>query len=156
MIIRALSESDFIPIISVVDGWWGGRQMSDKLPALFFRHFKDTSFIAEVDGEIVAFLIGFVSQSYSNESYIHFVGVHPDFRNKGLGRKLYFAFFDKVAAKGCSIVRSITSPINNGSIGFHTKMGFKIDEGDSQVNGISINKDYDGPGKDRVRFSRYL
>jgi len=77
-------------------------------------------------------------------------------RNKGLGRKLYVAFFDKVAAKGCSIVRSITSPINNGSIGFHTKMGFKIDEGDSQVDGISINTDYDGPGKDRVRFSREL
>ena len=49
MIIRALSESDFIPIISVVDGWWGGRQMTDKLPSLFFTHFKDTSFIVEVD-----------------------------------------------------------------------------------------------------------
>lgn len=152
LIIRPLDESDFIPIISVVDEWWAGRQMTDKLPKLFFTHFNDTSFIIEVDGEIVAFLIGFVSQSYSNEAYIHFVGVHPDYRKQGLGRKLYESFFDKVTAKGCNIVRSITSPVNKGSICFHTSMGFQIVEGGSLVNGISINTNYDGFGKDRVLF----
>jgi len=156
LIIRSLDESDFIPIISVVDEWWAGRQMTDMLPKLFFTHFKDTSFIIETDGKIVAFLIGFVSQSYSNEAYIHFVGVHPDYRKQGLGRKLYESFFDKVATKGCSIVRSITSPVNKGSICFHTSMGFQIAEGGSLVNGILINTNYDGPGKDRVLFSRQL
>lgn len=154
LIIRSLDESDFIPIISVVDEWWAGRQMTDKLPKLFFTHFKDTSFIVEVDGEIVAFLIGFVSQSYSNEAYIHFVGVHPDYRKQGLGRKLYESFFEKVTAKGCSVVRSITSPVNKGSICFHASMGFQIVEGGSLVDGISIYTNYDGSGKDRVLFSR--
>ena len=69
MNIRLLDESDFKPIISVVDEWWAGRQMTDKLPKLFFTHFKDTSFIIEADGEIVAFLIGFVSQILERSLY---------------------------------------------------------------------------------------
>lgn len=156
MIIRTVDESDYKPIISVVDEWWGGRHMADMLPKLFFRHFKDTSLIVEADGEVVAFLIGFVSQSYSNEAYIHFVGVHPDYRKKGLGRKLYFAFFEKVAKKGCNIVRSVTAPLNKGSIGYHTRMGFQIEPGDTQVDGIPVNTNYDGPDQDRVVFTRQL
>jgi ribosomal protein S18 acetylase RimI-like enzyme len=66
--------------------------MSDKLPKLFFDHFKNTSFIAEKDGKIVGFLIGFLSQTYPEEAYIHFVGVHPDYRKHGIGRQLYNDF----------------------------------------------------------------
>ena len=63
MKIRPISERDHAPIIAVVDQWWGGRQMAGLLPRLFFAHFQDTSFAIEEDGRIIAFLIGFVSQS---------------------------------------------------------------------------------------------
>ncbi|GIN42080.1 hypothetical protein J19TS1_50290 [Heyndrickxia oleronia] len=58
--------------------------MSDKLPKLFFDHFTNTSFVVEKVGEIVGFLIGFLSQSHSNEAYIHFLGVHPNYRKYSL------------------------------------------------------------------------
>ena len=45
--IRPLSTADYPFVISVIDQWWGGRQMADKLPRLFFEHFTDTSFAAE-------------------------------------------------------------------------------------------------------------
>ena len=45
--IRQLSTADYPFVISVIDQWWGGRQMADKLPRLFFEHFTDTSFAAE-------------------------------------------------------------------------------------------------------------
>lgn len=156
MILRPLDESDYQEVISVVDKWWGGRHMADMLPRLFFKHFKDTSFIAEEGNRIIAFLVGFVSQSYPEEAYIHFVGVHPDYRKKGIGGKLYSAFFEKVQEKGCGIVRSITSPVNKGSIGFHARMGFQTEKGDGEVDGIPVSTNYDGLGHDRVLFKRQL
>jgi hypothetical protein len=48
------------------------------LPRLLFRNFGDASFAVEEEGELVAFLIDFVSQSRKGEAYIHFVGVRPD------------------------------------------------------------------------------
>lgn len=156
MYVRNLKESDFNSIISVVDEWWGGRHMAEKLPRLFFGHFNDTSFVIEESGEIIAFLIGFTSQSYVNEAYIHFVGVHPDYRNKEIGRRLYLAFFENVEKKGCKVIHSITSPVNKSSINFHTRMGFQFEKGDSKVDGIPVYANYDGPNQDRVLFTRIL
>lgn len=76
MNIRSVRESDYKVIISVIDSWWGGRQMADMLPSLFFRHFQDTSFVAEEDNKLIGFLTGFISQSYPGEAYIHFIGIH--------------------------------------------------------------------------------
>ena len=50
LIIRSLQELDYKFVITVVDEWWGGRHMADKLLKLFFRHFNDTSFVVEEDG----------------------------------------------------------------------------------------------------------
>jgi hypothetical protein len=57
--IRQLATADYPLVISVIDQWWGGRQMADKLPRLFFEHFTDTSFAAEHDGRLAGFLAGF-------------------------------------------------------------------------------------------------
>jgi hypothetical protein len=48
--IRHLSPADYPLVISVIDNWWGGRQMAGLLPRLFFEHFTDTSFDANADG----------------------------------------------------------------------------------------------------------
>lgn len=99
MQIRKARESDYDPIISVLDAWWGGRNMAAMLPKLFFKHFNETSFVAESNSDRVGFLIGFLSDTYSNEAYIHFVGVHPDLRKNGIGRALYESFFEIFARK---------------------------------------------------------
>jgi predicted GNAT superfamily acetyltransferase len=154
--IRQLSTADYPFVISVLDQWWGGRQMADKLPRLFFEHFADTSFAAERDGKLAGFLVGFISQSRSGEAYIHFVGVDPAERGTGLGRLLYQEFFRAAEARGCVLVRAITSPVNRGSIAFHQRMGFRLELGDVEVDGIPVSSGYDGEGGDRVRFARRL
>jgi len=40
--IRQIKESDYEAIISVLDEWWGGRQMAAMLLRLFFKHFSET------------------------------------------------------------------------------------------------------------------
>ncbi|MFS1515714.1 N-acetyltransferase family protein [Bacillus sp. SCS-151] len=154
--IRHVKEADYQTIIPVVNDWWNGRKMDHMLPKLFFTHFQNTSFVIEEQNEIVGFLIGFLSQSQQNEAYIHFVGVHPQYRELGLAKKLYEQFFTTVKHHGCQIVRCITSPVNTTSIAFHQKMGFQIEETDTLTKGIYVKRNYDGQGNDRVLFYKSL
>ncbi len=98
------------------------------LPKLFFIHFEGTSFVAEAeDGELLGFVCGFLSQTADDEAYIHFVGVTPEDRGEGLGRALYERFFDEARANGRSVVRCVTSPLNQGSLAFHQALGFEVE-----------------------------
>lgn len=153
MRLRGLRESDHETVVSVVDEWWGGRRVAEKLPRLFFRYFQGTSFAVEEEGALIAFLVGFVG-SPSEEAYIHFAGVRPGHRGCGIGRRLYEAFFDEARRRGCLRVRCITSPANEVSREFHARMGFGVVEGDAQAGGVAVHPDYDG--KDKVVFEKEL
>jgi predicted GNAT superfamily acetyltransferase len=145
--IRRAGPADYPRVIQVLDEWWGGRRMRDMLPKLFFVHFADTSFVAERDGELAGFLVGFLSQSEPDEAYVHFVGVSPHERGTGLGRELYERFFAVVRGQGRRRVTCVTSPANAGSLAFHEAIGFE--PGPPQA-------DYDGPGEVRVVLTRRL
>jgi hypothetical protein len=41
---RQLWKSDRVGVVAVVDDWWGGRRVAEKLPRLFFGYFAETSF----------------------------------------------------------------------------------------------------------------
>jgi ribosomal protein S18 acetylase RimI-like enzyme len=154
--IRNIRETDYDSIISVVDEWWSGRQMAAMLPRLFFKHFTETSFTAEIDTRKVGFLIGFLSPAYDSEAYIHFAGVHPDYRKKGIGRLLYEQFFEVARKHGRNKVRCVTSPVNTNSVAFHQRMGFQVEPSAEGSGTISIHQNYDGPGEDRVLFFKGL
>ena len=131
--IKNAEPSDYDRISPIVDDWWGGRQMRALLPRLFFEHFRETSFVAEEDGELVGFLNGFLSQTFPDEAYIHFVGVRPDRRGSGLASDLYERFFAVARAHGRSLVRCVTSPVNEGSVAFHRALGFDVERGDEYM-----------------------
>lgn len=146
--IRPARPDDYDAIISVVDGWWG-RPVVSILNRLHLDHFHRTSLIAEdpATDELAGFVIGFHSPSNADEAYIHFTGVSPEWRRTGLGRILYDRFFDAAREAGRSTVKAITSPSNEGSIAFHRSVGFAVE---------GPVADYDGPGVDRVVFTRPL
>jgi GNAT superfamily N-acetyltransferase len=154
--LRQAKPADYPPIIAVVDQWWGGRQMAAMLPKLFFVHFQPTSFVAEHRGGLVGFVTGFVSQTFPDEAYIHFVGVHPVFRKIGLARTLYQKFFDTVMNLGCRTVRCVTSPLNKASISFHRHMGFCVTDSARMIDDTPVVEDYDGKGEHRVLFYKVL
>jgi len=143
--IRHAEPTDYGRVIAVVDEWWGGREMAAMLPKLFFVHFRDTSFVAEQDGELAGFLCGFRSQTHDDEAYVHFVGVAPSQRGTGLGRELYERFFAAVAPR--NVVRAVTSPVNERSVAFHRALGFDIER---------VDEDYDGAGEARVLLVKRL
>src|SRR4029077_15506248 len=134
--VRHAGRGAYADVSAVVDEWWGGRQMAAMLPKLFFVHFRDTSFVAEDDDGLAGFLCGFRSQTFPAEAYVHFVGVDPARRGGGLGRELYERFFAAVAPR--TIVRAVTSPVNERSVAFHRAIGFDVER---------VDEHYDGPGE---------
>ena len=145
--IRHAKPSDYGRIIGRINVWWAGREMAPMLPKLFFIHFEGTSFVAEDDGELAGFVCGFLSQTAADEAYIHFVGVDPERRGEGLGRELYERFFEEVRTNGRTVVRCVTSPLNERSVAFHESLGFEVER---------VVPDYDGPGEDRVLLLKRL
>jgi ribosomal protein S18 acetylase RimI-like enzyme len=154
--IRNAVPEDHQRIISAIPDWWGGRDLRSSVPKLFLIHFGTTSFVAETNRRLAGFLVGFMSQTRPHEGYIHFVGVDPDFRKKGLARTLYHKFYDACRQHSRHIVRSCTAPVNRLSIAFHEKMGFEIEPGDRMVDGVPITEGYLQQNDLKVLFRKDL
>ena len=152
--IRGVEQTDYERVLAIIDDWWDGRIMSTRLSRVFFEHFGPTGFVAETDGGLVGFLLGFVSQTYPGEAYVHFVGVRPDCRRGELGTALYERFFGAAYAQYCSVVRASTSPVNKASIDFHRALGFALEPGNGEIDGVPVRRDYPVPGESRVQFVR--
>ncbi|MFD8812574.1 GNAT family N-acetyltransferase [Streptomyces sp. NPDC059627] len=161
--LRQATVSDHGTLVGCVQRWWGdsrtpeqARELSLLLPRLFLQFFSGTSLVLEEGPEIRAFLIGFHAADNDTEAYVHFVGVDPESRGQGLARRLYTAFSRHADEKGRTEIRAITSPGNTGSIAFHRAMGFSVESGDREIDGVSVHTDYDGPGQDRVCFRKEI
>lgn len=152
MNVRNCTPEDHARIIEVMGEWWDGRDLTRMLPRLFLVHFTNTSFVVEKGGSLIGFLIGFLSPSRPREGYIHFVGVHPEHRGSGIGAFLYHRFFDLCRENNREIVRACTSPVNKGSVVFHRQMGFRILEGDAEMDGVPVTLDYNRPNDPKVLF----
>jgi ribosomal protein S18 acetylase RimI-like enzyme len=137
---------DYDAIAAVVNDWWG-RPVLGSIPRLFLDHFHRTSLVVDGPGGPLAFLVGILSPSQPELAYIHFVGVAPQARGLGLGRRLYEEFLALARADGRTVAKAITAPVNTASIAFHRAMGFTV---------TGPVPDYEGPGRDYMVFERHL
>jgi ribosomal protein S18 acetylase RimI-like enzyme len=153
--IRAAKPADHARFAEVCDDWWG-RPVRQMLPRLFLDHFHTTSLTAEAEAEpeggsgtpgLAGFLVGFDSPSDPEQAYVHFVAVGPEHRRSGLASELYRRFTDSARARGRTVVRAVTSPVNERSIAFHRAFGFTV---------TGPHADYEGPGVDRMVFELRL
>lgn len=142
---RNITKNDFDHIVSVMDQWWGGTAGQRPEPFLFYE-FGQHALVVEDEGTMAGFLLGFVSDQASPTAYVHLVGIHPDYRRKGVARKLYDTFLEQSASRGALHAKAITTVGNEGSVLFHKAMGFEVAE----------VEDYAGPGRARYVFSRRL
>jgi GNAT superfamily N-acetyltransferase len=158
--ISQLTEEDFPHISENLDAWWGGRNMAPMLPKLWFKDFASTSFLIRGDdSQPIAFLVGYVSQTDKTKSYVHFIGVDPEYRADGLGRLLYEAFATKALGLGANRIEAVTWPINASSLRFHESLGFMAIENSGDLVSPTQalgHKDFDGIGEDRVLLVKPL
>jgi|SRR5687767_11196509 len=156
LVIRHPEPADYPTIVAATDEWWSGTSVVALMHRFFFVHFRDTCFLAEREGELVGFLIGFLSQSQPEAAYIHFVGVKPGLERQGLGRQFYERFFDIARRHGRTVVRCVTSPGNKDSLAFHARMGFTLEPQEAAEDGVPVSLNYDGHGGSRVLFVKEL
>ena len=153
---REATVGDHARIQDVMVDWWGGRDLRASSPKVMLIHFSNTSFVAEADGELAGFLIGFFSQIEPDTGYIHFAGVHPGYRDRGIGRTLYEKFYDRCKTGGRQTIKSCTAPINRSSINFHKSLGFDIVKGDTVIDGVEVSTTFMGPKDPLVLFVKNL
>jgi GNAT superfamily N-acetyltransferase len=159
MDVRRVSKNDFDRIVEVIDHWWGGPIGTFAHP-IFFYELGDEALVVELGGEMIGFLLGFVvprARAATPEDtglvdpsgptgYVHLVGIHPDFRRRGVGRLLYDRFTEACRAAECVRMKAITTQGNEGSIRFHVALGWDAQD----------VEDYAGPGRRRIVFTKKL
>jgi len=156
---RRPTEADYESVVRVVDHWWGGdRHMDVLLPRLWFQHFTGTSWLAEDDGRLVGFLVGFQSPDRPAEAYVHMVASHPNRRGTGIARALYERFFADMRGRGVGTVKAITWPGNRRSVAFHQAIGFALVDGPGTQNlyGTPAFAEYDYGREDRAVLVRSI
>ena len=142
---RGITKQDFDEIVTVMDQWWGGPSGTKPLP-IFFYEFGSYALITEEQGVMVGFLLGFITDRDPRVAYIHLIGIHPQFRRRGVARALYEEFARRAEAQGAVQLKAITTVGNQGSVEFHKALGFETQE----------VEEYAGPGRARYVFTRPL
>jgi ribosomal protein S18 acetylase RimI-like enzyme len=155
MNVRRVTKSDFDRIVEVIDHWWGGPIGTFAHP-VFFYELGDHALVIEQGADMIGFLFGFIvtrvapptgtASDAERTGYVHLVGIHPDYRRRGVGRQLYDRFVSECRAARCLQMKAITTPGNEGSIRFHVALGWKMQD----------IEDYAGPGRRRIVFTKQL
>jgi GNAT superfamily N-acetyltransferase len=145
MITRPLGKQDYDHIVQIIDRWWGGPTTALAHP-IFFYELGSMARVVEHDGILVGFLLGFVAPGPPKTGYVHLVGIHPDYRRRGVGKVLYQTFEEDARAAGCARLKAITPVGNEGSIAFHKATGWNV----------TYVEDYAGPARPRVVFQKSL
>lgn len=149
--VRSFREGDYDYVAANIDAWTQSSTVRYFVLRRFVHHFGETCFVAEVDGQIAGFLIGWLSQSAPKEAFINNVVVAPEFRRMDVATALCEHFFRKAKELGRIIVSATIRADNRVSLAFHRELGFKFRTvGASPREDVPVLLGWDGPGQDKV------
>jgi len=136
-----LVDSEFYPPLSSRPGGIKGRISGTLLRG------ETNYLIAEVEGK-VAGVIGYRKNwSGTQEAYISFIAVHPEYRRIGIARSLDTALMQKLSIDGISHVNITTWFTNPDVCKMYRQMGYHI---------FRILKNDRGAGVDTIYFKKAI
>ncbi|WP_107657594.1 diaminobutyrate acetyltransferase [Nocardia suismassiliense] len=94
---------------------------------LWCRDFATTSVVAEVNGRVAGFVIGYLRPQAPDTVFVWQVAVDRAQQGKGTGAQLLHALLDNVAAQGVSKLETTISPDNAASIALFTSVARRRD-----------------------------
>jgi GNAT superfamily N-acetyltransferase len=153
---RTAEPEDAPVVVAAIEGWWSHAHMVHGVCPQLFQHMGDTCLIVEDGGEMIAFLVGFMSQRRPACGYVHYMGVRPDLRGQGLGRELYRRFAALTRARGRTEVFAEVGTWNVDSIAFHKTVGFELLPGDDVADGTPLFRDTGSRGVDYIEMVWHL
>ena len=122
--IRGIAEDDLPAIIELISSMDGLASDRPSVHWLFPNFFKDTSFVAVVDGALVGFAYSFINQVNPDEGYLYLLGVSSRFRRRGIAQQLVRKCAESLKAKGCRSMVLTTTPSNLEAQAFYQAVGF--------------------------------
>jgi len=142
--IELATVADIRAVVADHGRFWGDRDLRALHQLPLVHEFGETCLVARLGGEIVGYVMGFVTPA--GTGYVHLIATGADARGLGVGRQLHEEFARAARGQGARRIKAITSTGNSGSIAFHTGIGFDAE----------IVEDYNGPGEPMVVFRRDL
>jgi L-amino acid N-acyltransferase YncA len=138
----------------IVDFWGSDRTLHLHHPYLIYE-FGNTAFVIKEQGQVIAYLFGFYSQTDSL-AYVHLLGVREKYQRNGLGLLLYQNFINIARSKGITKIKALTTATNAKSIAFHkNRVGMTL-LGQPNEEGVNVVRDYSGANKHTVVFEKRI
>ncbi|HEV2105528.1 MAG TPA: GNAT family N-acetyltransferase [Candidatus Eisenbacteria bacterium] len=129
--IRPLDELDLDGIVRIdekITGIYRPEVWEQRL-IYYTRRDPGASQVAEVDGRVVGFMLGDLRAGEFGleepSGWIERFGVHPDFRGRDLGRRMFAAIRAHFAAEGARSIRTLVEAGDAGLAGFLQAVGFR-------------------------------
>jgi len=128
--IRSLDELDLGAIVKI-DEHISGQYRPDvweKRVMYYLRRDPDASQVAEIDGQVVGFMLGEVrTGEFGLEEpggWVDRFGIHPEHRGRDLGKQLFEAMRAHFTAQGATTIRTLVDRRDRNVRGFLEALGF--------------------------------
>lgn len=89
------------------------------------NHDPELFLVALVGGEIVGSLMGGYD---GHRGYAYYLGVHPDFRGRGIANALISRLEKKLIARGCPKIQLMVREDNDAVIGMYEKLDYEVQD----------------------------
>ena len=123
---------------------------------LYAELFSNTCPVALAGDDIIGAIIAFRSQTAPGEIYVQDVMTHPRHRRKGVTKVLLGCLVQQAQAWSCKRLYLTSEPSNRAAHGTWLTLGFTNAGGDITIDGVSVVKNFKGPGKDRAVYELML
>ncbi|MCU1796243.1 GNAT family acetyltransferase [Pectobacterium polaris] len=133
MEIRIFRQDDFEAVITLWERCdllrpWNDPEMDIERK---FNHDPDLFLVAEVNGELVGSVMGGYD---GHRGSAYYLGVHPDFRGRGIANALISRLEKKLIARGCPKIHLMVREDNDAVIGMYEKLDYEI------VDSVTLGK----------------
>ena len=153
--IRPITVAEYAAVREDIEDFWDSDRTVAMHQTMFLHEFGDSCLVAKEGDETIGYMVAFASQT-SDAGYVHLVGVRKAWRGKGIARALYEHFGAWAKARGCTSLKAITNPTNEGSVAFHRALGFELTGEPIDGETYPMVRDFGGPGVHRIVFHKSL
>ena len=125
MEIRVFRQDDFEEVITLWERCdllrpWNDPEMDIERK---LNHDPDLFLVAEVGGEVVGSVMGGYD---GHRGSAYYLGVHPDYRGRGIANALISRLEQQLIARGCPKIQLMVREDNDTVIEMYEKLGYEI------------------------------
>ncbi|MFT4464188.1 MAG: GNAT family acetyltransferase [Sodalis sp. (in: enterobacteria)] len=127
MEIRVFRHDDFEEVITLWERCdllrsWNDPEMDIERK---LNHDPDLFLVAEVAGEVVGSVMGGYD---GHRGSAYYLGVHPDYRGRGIANALISRLEKKLITRGCSKINLMVRGENDAVINMYEKLGYEMQD----------------------------